>query len=905
MFNALDMEDCTIMIWDEVEDELQVQFSGNRRGDKQRTQEIDMRYAVADYPARRKCLRDRDVVVLSDADSSQRPSLYEFELQEMREAGEATRMIVPLVVRIQAIGIIQLSQTTRTEDAISQQKIRLARALGSQVAIAIENARLTTETNSRFEELLTINQLSQSISSTLRLEDMLPIIRDQVPQVTSAEELYLALYDANKQEITFPLAVRSNKETFHIPNRPLGDDEVSYIIKRKHSLSLGALYFSIDELRRSMRITNGEGDVKAYMGVPLKSGDQVLGVLAIRNLVRTRAFTLNDDRILSTVGSQLGAAIQNARLFEQVQAAAVNLNQLVEVRTEELADERDRLDTLYQITSELARTLDMEQLLERSLNMVSKAVGADDGVIMLTDPATDNLYSRAWIDPTHVIYVEKDDLRTHPAEGLATWLIYHDDSQEHVMVVPDLNEMDYWGEEGRATGMRSALAVMLENNEDPMGVMVLLSRRQNAFHENHLKLLVPAATQVAAAINSADLYQLIRDQAERMGRLLRSEQEEAQKNSAILESVADGVMLADSSGRIILFNSAAERILEISRKQAMGQSVAKLIGIYGQSGVKWLQLINEWSANPESAKPALEEPINERLEIGTRIISVQLSPVYIADVFLGTVSVFRDITRDVEADRAKTKFIENVSHEFRTPLTPIKGYTDLLLMTGAGKLDDTQLQMIRTIKDNTDRLAALVNDVLNISKLDSGEDKLMMSMVDLNEIIPMVVNRIAEKPFVSKKGIQRTIDIASNVPLIRADRDKLIQIISNIVDNAFNYTPANGQVSVHARRLMEIYMVQIEIADTGVGIPEEFREAAWRRFERFDHHALELEVAGTGLGLPLAKDLVKLHNGEIWFESELGKGTTFFIRLPIEQPNYRTSTVELPPIDEPNTMAGD
>jgi signal transduction histidine kinase len=387
--------------------------------------------------------------------------------------------------------------------------------------------------------------------------------------------------------------------------------------------------------------------------------------------------------------------------------------------------------------------------------------------------------------------------------------------------------------------------------------------------------------------------------------LLRSEQEEAQKNSAILESIADGVMLANSKGQIILFNSAAERILEISREQAMDQTVMKLIGIYGQSGAKWLQLINEWSANPESASAALIEPITERLEIGSKIISAQLSPVYIGDLFLGTVSVFRDITSDVEADRAKAKFIENVSHEFRTPLTPIKGYTDLLLMTGADKFDDMQLQMVKTIKENTDRLAALVNDVLNISKLDSGEDKLIMSLVDLNELIPLVVNKYTEQPSVQKKRIQTILEISPDVPMIRGDRDKLVQVISNVVDNAYNYTPANGRISVRAKRLRDIYAVQIEIADTGVGIPEEFREAAWRRFERFDHHALELDVAGTGLGLPLAKDLVRLHNGEIWFDSELGKGTTFYIRLPIEQPNYRTATVELPRIDEPNTIAGD
>jgi PAS domain S-box-containing protein len=523
----------------------------------------------------------------------------------------------------------------------------------------------------------------------------------------------------------------------------------------------------------------------------------------------------------------------------------------------------------------------------------------------LSDPATDNLYSRAWIDPDNLIYLEEDDIQTHPAVGLAEWLIHYDESGENVVLVHDLEEKEYWDEEGRKTGLRSALAVMLENNEDPMGVMVLLSKEVNAFTENHLKLLVPAATQVAAAINSADLYQLIRDQAERMGKLLRSEQEEAQKHSAIVEAIIDGVMLANANGEIIQFNTAAERILELPREQALGQPVNKLTGIYGGAGLKWTNLIRNWSETSEH--PVRDELITERLELGDKIIQAQLAPVYIGDLFLGTVSVFRDITRDVEADRAKSKFIENVSHEFRTPLTPIKGYTDLLLMMGAENMDETQLGMVRTIKDNTDRLAALVDDVLRVSKLDSGEDRLHMTLVDLDDIVPQVVEQYAETPENREKPVQVSIDIEDDIPLIRADREKLIQVFSNIVDNAFNYSSAGGNISVSVKRSLDSPSVQIEIADSGVGMPKEFHEAAWRRFERYEPTAVELDIAGTGLGLSLARDLIRLHSGEIWFESEMGVGTTFFIRLPIEQQNFKTATAEIPAldIDETESVVGD
>ena len=139
--------------------------------------------------------------------------------------------------------------------------------------------------------------------------------------------------------------------------------------------------------------------------------------------------------------------------------------------------------------------------------------------------------------------------------------------------------------------------------------------------------------------------------------------------------------------------------------------------------------------------------------------------------------------------------------------------------------------------------------------------------------------------------------IHNNVPPIRADREKLIKIFSNLIENAFNYTRANGNIEIEVALQPGGRDVLITIEDTGVGIPDEFREAVWRRFERYDDHALELDVAGTGLGLSLVRELVTLHNGNVWFDSEVNKGTTFYVELPVEQPSFITDTFEMPQLD--------
>jgi signal transduction histidine kinase len=143
------------------------------------------------------------------------------------------------------------------------------------------------------------------------------------------------------------------------------------------------------------------------------------------------------------------------------------------------------------------------------------------------------------------------------------------------------------------------------------------------------------------------------------------------------------------------------------------------------------------------------------------------------------------------------------------------------------------------------------------------------------------------------KDLAVTVTIDDDVPPITADPDKLVEIVRNIVDNAFNYTPADGRIDILVRLQSDKRNVLLSVADTGLGIPENYREAVWRRFERYEEHALTMDVAGTGLGLPIVKELVSMHHGDVWFESEVGKGTTFFVSLPIDQPEFRTTTAEL------------
>ncbi|NDJ59621.1 MAG: GAF domain-containing protein [Chloroflexi bacterium] len=884
---ALDMDDCAIMMYDNVEETLKVELDLNRQGDESQITPTGTVFDLREYPAKWEALHENKIMVIRVDDPAADPR----EVAEMRTNSETARMLVPLMVREQLIGMLQVELRSYFR-TFTHREIRMAQALGAQAAIAIENARLSTETAAQVEQSLLINELSRAMSSTMDIRTITRIVRSQVPALTEAGAIYLAIYDTDSDTIEFPMSVK-HRQDHPLPPRALNNDEISFVLRNRRMLVLGGDNPSADEVRRNLKIEPGRENAVRYLGVPLIVSDESVGALAIYDDDQTRPFGLNQQRILTTVGAQLGVALQNAQLFERIRNFANELETRVEERTTELQQERDRIEALYEVTAELGRSLEIDRVVETALRMVSASIDADDAVVLLVDARDDQLYTRAVLHGGTEGRLERggtgrhDDHERlpHPVEMLANWLYRHD----HSVLVRDLNDAPYWNADAPgASSWCSALGVVLEANQEARGVIVFLGDAPNKFDESQLKLVIAAANQVAAAVNNAELYHLLRGQTERTQQLLRAAKEQAEQNRAILEGIADGVMLADARGEIVLFNDAAERILDLPRHRAIGERLASLTEHYGDAS-EWVLLLNEWVTTPQ-IDPS-EDLMLERLDLGRRIVSIHSAQVHNADEFLGTVSVFRDVTRDVEVDRMKSEFISNVSHELRTPMTSIKAYADLLMINGAGPLSDQQKMFVSKVKSNADRMTSLVNDLLNISRIDTGNERLKLESVDMADLIRKVLTNLQGREHHERKQLTINFTVAPDMPPIIGDSLKLTQIVTNLIDNAFNYTYAGGKIEVEAKRAAERGYVLVTVADTGIGIPEDFQSRIWDRFERYEEHALVMDVPGTGLGLPIVKTLVEMHRGKIWFDSEVNRGTTFYLLLPISGP---TGTNRLP-----------
>lgn len=233
-----------------------------------------------------------------------------------------------------------------------------------------------------------------------------------------------------------------------------------------------------------------------------------------------------------------------------------------------------------------------------------------------------------------------------------------------------------------------------------------------------------------------------------------------------------------------------------------------------------------------------------------------------------------------ELDRLKSDFVSNVSHELRTPLTAIKGSADLLLREVAGPLTEKQAHYLSRVRSNTQHLAGLINDLLDLSKIEAGKTELTATRVSLGRLVHEVVETL--RPIAAEKLI--TLDATAPEPsiLVWADRDKVTQVLVNLIGNAIKFTPAQGRVTVSAARDGKEW-IQVSVNDTGPGIPAEERQKIFDKFYQVAEEGRQ-KPKGTGLGLAISKALVELHGGRIWVESELNHGSTFSFTLPVSAP---------------------
>lgn len=787
--------------------------------------------------------------------------------------GTTSILLLPLTASKTTYGLSLHHQEKRY---FSAAEIELARTIGNQASMALVNADLYQSTLQTAQRLGIMSEVSYAISANLHLEDIYRATHEATAKLMPVEAFVIALRNELAGDIEAVYMVDLGQRIKEM-RLPFGKGISGRVMA--HGKPIITRQSAETELHGG--ITIGEkGAPHSIVAVPMMSAGRAIGAL-IAQSYQANAYTEDDQQLLSMLANQVTVAILNARLFDEKQKFTGMLEERVQERTSQLVREQRNTETLLRILSEVSASLDLDKTLLRTLELLTGAISAEQGVIMLVNKQDNKLHFRAGYNSLS----KSEEIHTENATQiigipLSEWVVKH-----HIPVqIHDLSQDARWSIAQGTSFYRSALLAPLIIGEDVIGTIMALHHQDHFFGNDAFEMVKAIGSQVAIAIHNAQLYELTRKQADRLGTILRQQQIESSRQTAILEAVADGILVTDANNKITFTNVSIEQIMGLHKGQILNQSLANFTGLFGKAAQTWMKTVREWAEKPGERSG---ETYAEQITLDNEHIAlVHVAPVIWKNEFLGTVAIFRDITHEVIVDRLKSEFVATVSHELRTPMTSIRGYVDLILMGAAGSLNEQQTHFLDIVKSNTERLNILVNDLLDISKIESGRVTLSIHVIKLAEIARDVVTELRNRAQNQNKPLNISIEIEKSLPDVLADPERIRQVLGNLLDNAYNYTPAHGDISVHLHTQDD--NVQVDIADSGIGIPAEQQARIFERFFRGEN-PMVLATPGTGLGLAIVQQLVEMHHGKIWMKSAgiPGKGSTFSFTLPAHYKNEK------------------
>jgi PAS domain S-box-containing protein len=350
-------------------------------------------------------------------------------------------------------------------------------------------------------------------------------------------------------------------------------------------------------------------------------------------------------------------------------------------------------------------------------------------------------------------------------------------------------------------------------------------------------------------------------------------------NDALFQSIGDGAIVTDEQGRVARVNQSALDLLGYTAKELLGVWYPGTIIAEDEQGRAIPNIERPITTAFLEGRPVSARVYYRRKDGSRIIVSLNVSPIMVNGRPTGAIEVFRNITREVELERAKDEFISLASHQLRTPATAVKQYAAMLLQGYAGELTPAQARMAETIYKCNERQITIINDLLRVAQVDAGKVQLRPERVDIAHILRTIVDDMASK-FVGRNQTVRFTP-SGQPQVVTVDPHLMRMVLENIIDNASKYTPQGKTITIGMRAATA--HVSVRIADQGVGIEQADIANLFQKFSRIPN-PLSNTVEGTGLGLYWAKKIVDLHNGTISVRSKPGEGTAFTIKIPYQPP---------------------
>jgi two-component system, OmpR family, phosphate regulon sensor histidine kinase PhoR len=514
---------------------------------------------------------------------------------------------------------------------------------------------------------------------------------------------------------------------------------------------------------------------------------------------------------------------------------------------------RREMSTLYATSLKFASTLDEEEMLFVLIENAAELVENDAIAVALLD-------QQGLLNPKAHRNLEENRINGLMGQEKDNPL-YMSASAVLPVILKDIEEDPRFRPYLQESGYSSMIAVPLFASSSVIGVLSCFSKKRDSFDDDSARILLTMSSEAAMALEKAALY--------------RTTLEDKTKIETIINSLTDGLMVIDEGGRLVLANPFISRLMGLKQEDYQ----LPLIEIFERlrCGTKFKEV---------SCHKALERVLHGGEGLRSEMV-LELEPPIIFNVIWvplkdsegkvgGGVILLHDITDFIELDRLKSDFISIVSHELKTPLTSIKGFVRLLAAERVGRVNEKQKHYLDVVLRQSESLTMLINDLLDLSRIEAGTIKVRSEPVKLSGVVGGVAQQLDN--LTKEKGITLRLAIPADMPLISGDSERLSQVFMNLIHNAIKFTPENGEVTVSATSSVTDCL--IKISDNGIGISAQDLPRIFDKFYQVDSSSTRHQ-SGTGLGLSITRQLVNAHGGEIWANSSKGGGTTFNITLPL------------------------
>jgi GAF domain-containing protein/anti-sigma regulatory factor (Ser/Thr protein kinase) len=843
----------------------------------------------------------------------------EYEHREIVQAGFRIVLSVPMLREGNPIGAITV---TRQEGRpFTAKQIGLLQTFADQAVIAVENVRLFTELGARNRELTesleqqtATGEILQVISSSPT--DTRPVFDAIVRSAGRLGDAAVAMLLRLEGRMIVPEALEGMSEAEMDLHRHSGAREVA-------PDSVGG---RVILTRRIVQIIDVKEDpeyavvgplalgYRTALGVPLLREGAAIGAIVLWRR-EVRPFAVKQIQLVRTFADQAVIAIENVRLFTELEARNRELTESLEQQTAT----SEILEVISRSPTEVQPIFDA--IASNARILCSGKIGAvyryQDGLIDvaaadgITDVALAQLRGR---------YPVRPDDGTLVGRSIRDRVIVQiPDLEEDPDVPPRVRES------ARIQGVRSQLVVPMLRDGEPIGAVAVARPGSGRFSENHVTLLQTFAAQAVIAIENARLFQELEARTRELARSVQELMALSDVGRAVSSTLDLPTVLATIVARAVELSGTSSGVLyeydegtQSFHIQASHQTEAEVVEALRASPIQ----LGEGATGRAVARRAPVEVVDlledQQFKPGLREVLTRLGyrsflsiPLLLEQRILGALTVsrrepgsfppetvnllqtfatqsalaiqnarlFREIEakgRELEvASRHKSQFLANMSHELRTPLNAVLGYTELLIDGIYGELSPKAGDVMIRIDRSGKHLLGLINDVLDLSKIEAGQLELALADYSLAEVVHAVVTQV--ESLAAEKGLSLQAVVAPGLPAGRGDERRLAQVLLNLVGNAIKFTEA-GSVRIAAHREGDAFVVAV--ADTGPGIAEADRQRIFEEFQQADSSSTR-KKGGTGLGLSIARRIVELHGGRIWVDSTVGRGSTFSFRVPV------------------------